>query len=80
MGNTPEYTKRAIRNYNNKFDRVAVNLPKGSKDRIKELTSKSCNVFLVELALKELDRLETEKGKDQPTSNPVDETPDCFRR
>lgn len=31
MAKTPEYTKKAIQNYNNKFDRIAVNLPKGTK-------------------------------------------------
>lgn len=78
MGNTtPEYTKRAIRNYNNKFDRVPVNLPKGTKDRIKELTGKSCNMFLTELATKELDRLQAKKEK--PASNPADDVPDCFK-
>jgi len=77
---TPEYTKRAIRNYNNKFDRVPVNLPKGTKERIKELTGKSCNIFLNEVAMKELDRLETEQGKEEPANNQVDDTPDCFRQ
>lgn len=76
MGETPEYTKRAIQKYNSKFDRVAVNLPKGSKDRIKELTGKSCSAFMAELALAELDRLE---GKETDLSVPDEETPECFR-
>lgn len=56
----PEYTKRAIKNYNNKFDRIAVNLPKGTKERIKELTNKSCNAFINALVLEELERIENE--------------------
>ena len=60
MTPTPEYMKKAINNYNNKFDRIAVNLPKGTKERIKELTGKSCNAFMSELALKELERLEND--------------------
>lgn len=48
-GKTPEYTKKAIQNYNNKFDRIAVNLEKGSKEWIKENTGKSCNKFFVDL-------------------------------
>lgn len=57
MGKTPEYTKKAIQNYNNKFDRVAVNLPKGTKERIKELTGKSCNAYISELVIKDLDNM-----------------------
>lgn len=58
MAKTPEYTKKAIQNYNNKFDRIAVNLPKGTKERIKELTGKSCNAYISELVTKDLDNLE----------------------
>ena len=46
---TPEYTRKAIQNYNNKFDRIAVNLEKGSKEWIKENTGKSCNQFFIDL-------------------------------
>ena len=46
---TPEYTRKAIQNYNEKFDRIAVNLEKGSKEWIKENTRKSCNQFFVDL-------------------------------
>lgn len=58
MGKTPEYTKKAINNYNSKFDRIAVNLPIGTKDRIKELTGKSCNAYISALVLADLDRVE----------------------
>ena len=58
MAKTPEYTKKAIQNYNNKFDRVAVNLPKGTKDKIKELTGKSCNAYISELVKNDLENLE----------------------
>lgn len=73
MGITPEYTKRAIQNYNNKFDRIAVNLPKGSKERIKELTGKSCNAYISELVLADLERLE------RPTEPEEDEEPAFMR-
>ena len=62
MGKVPEYNLRAINKYNAKFDRIAVNLPKGTKERIKELTGKSCNAYLSELALADLDRLENLAG------------------
>ena len=55
---TKESTKRAINKYNKKFDRIAVNLPIGTKKRIRELTGKSCNAFISALVLKELERIE----------------------
>ena len=61
---TPQYTKNAINRYNAKFDRVAVNLPKGSKEKIKELTGKSCNAYISELVVSELDKLENDTEKD----------------
>lgn len=46
---TKDYTLKAISKYNAKFDRIAVNLPKGSKDWIRKTTGKSCNQFFVDL-------------------------------
>ena len=63
MGRTPEYTKYAINKYNAKFDRVAVNLPKGTKERIKELTGMSCNAFIKETVVKELDKIERKNAR-----------------
>lgn len=61
MGTTPEYTKKAIKNYNSKFDRVAVNLPKGTKEKIKNLTGKSCNAFISELVVNEIKNIEKQR-------------------
>lgn len=66
MGVTPEYTKKAINKYNSKFDRIAVNLPIGTKERIKELTGKSCNAYISELVLADLERLERDKLSEPP--------------
>lgn len=66
MSKTPEYTKRAINNYNNRFDRIAVNLPKGTKDRIKELTGKSCNAYISELVIADLERMSAAVIEDLP--------------
>ena len=66
MGVTPEYTKKAINKYNSKFDRIAVNLPIGTKERIKELTGKSCNAYISDLVLAELERLENNKTSEPP--------------
>lgn len=72
MGKVPEYNLRAINKYNAKFDRIAVNLPKGTKERIKELTGKSCNAYLSELALADLDRLEQFKPEGERTEQQAD--------
>ena len=66
MGVTPEYTKKAINKYNSKFDRIAVNLPIGTKERIKELTGKSCNAYISDLVLADLERLENSKSSEPP--------------
>ena len=66
MGVTTEYTKKAINKYNSKFDRIAVNLPIGTKERIKELTGKSCNAYISDLVLADLERLERDKLSEPP--------------
>ena len=58
---TPEYTKKAIQRYNEKFDRVSVNLPKGTKEKIKELTGLSCNKYISELVIENIRLLEEKK-------------------
>lgn len=63
MGTVPQYTKDAINKYNAKFDRIAVNLPKGTKDKIKELTGKSCNAYISELVLNDIEKLENNTSK-----------------
>lgn len=55
------------------FGRIAVNLPKGSKERIKELTGKSCNAYISELVLADLERLES-------LSKPQEEEEPAFMR
>ena len=89
MGETPEYTKRAIQTYNKKFDRVAVNLPKGSKERIKQLTGGiSCNAFINVLVREKLEELENAAKESNDFMNPPEESkkpkensdlPDCFK-
>lgn len=71
MGKTPEYTKNAINKYNSKFDRIAVNLPKGTKERIKELTGESCNAYISALVLENLEQLESR------TSTHVSDPDEC---
>lgn len=56
---TPDYTRRAINNYNSKFDRITVNFPKGTKERIKTTTGETAGGFAIKCVLAELDRLES---------------------
>ena len=71
---TPQYTKDAINRYNAKFDRVAVNLPMGTKERIKNATGKSCNAYINELVLADL---EHQEAKTDPQN--ADDLPDFMR-
>lgn len=34
MGKTPEYTKKAVNNYRDKFDFIQVRFPKGTRERL----------------------------------------------
>ncbi len=61
MSKTPEYTKKAIANYQQKFDRVTLNLPKGTKERVKAATTESLTNIVCRLLDAELQRLENEK-------------------
>ena len=49
-----------------KYDRVSVVLPDKTKDRIKELTGKSCNAYISALVLADLDRLENGGSVEKP--------------
>ena len=55
-----------------KYDRVSVVLPDKTKDRIKELTGKSCNAYISALVLADLDLLENGGSveKPKPQNNP----------
>ena len=55
-----------------KYDRVSVVLPDKTKDRIKELTGKSCNAYISALVLADLDLWENGGSveKPKPQNNP----------
>lgn len=66
----PEYTekqkeqrRKAVADFMRTVDRVNCQFPLGTKERIKELTGKSCNAFIKETILKELDKIERKKAK-----------------
>lgn len=67
----PEYTekqreqrRKAVADFMKTVDRVNCQFPLGTKERIKELTGKSCNAFIKETVIKELDKIERKKSKD----------------
>lgn len=55
--------RAAVKKYAEKVDRVNCLFPSGTKDRIKKLTGRSCNSFIKETVLNELNRLEFEKDE-----------------
>ena len=56
--------RKAVANYMQTVDRVNCQFPLGTKDRIKKLTGKSCNAFIKEVVIKELEKLERKKVKE----------------
>ncbi|EEG89677.1 hypothetical protein COPCOM_02662 [Coprococcus comes ATCC 27758] len=67
----PEYTekqkeqrRKAVADFMKTVDRVNCQLPLGTKERIKELTGKSCNAFIKEVVVKELDKIERKRAKE----------------
>lgn len=59
MGKTPEYTKKAVNNYREKFDFIQVRFPKGTRDRLAE--KGNINDYICGLVLSDLGE-ETEEG------------------
>ncbi len=79
MGTVPEYTKNAAKRYNEKFDRLAVNLPKGTRERIKNLTGMSGNAYISKVVLDDLERLEKESilyASEKPIESKENTRPD----
>lgn len=67
MGKTPEYTKKAVNNYRDKFDFIQVRFPKGTRERLADkgnINDYICGLVLSDLgeeqAEKELEKQSTE--------------------
>ena len=67
----PEYTEKqkeqrrtAVAEYMKTVDRVNCQFPLGTKERMRELTGKSCNAFIKEVVVKELDKIERKRAKE----------------
>ena len=67
MGKTPEYTKRAAKKYRDKFDILQVRLDKGTKERIKSITSARCSEYVKCLIMDDLEQKENGNAEEFPT-------------
>ena len=66
MTPTPEYTKRAVNNYRNKFDVIQLRMPKGTRERIEAKTSETLNVYVNRLISEDLERTEPQNADGLP--------------
>ena len=66
MTGTPEYTKRAVNNYRNKFDVIQLRMPKGTRERIEAKTSETLNVYINRLIKNDLERDEPKTSENLP--------------
>lgn len=73
---TPDYIKKAHNNYNAKFELIQVKLPKGTKERIREITDMSYNEYVKSVVLADLDRLEREEKYAQESIQNAKITPE----
>lgn len=70
MGKTPEYTKKAINNYRDKFDFIQIRFPKGTRQRLEAAEIGNINDYVVDCVLKSLGDISAETEEIQ------DPTPD----
>lgn len=78
MGKTPEYTKKAINNYRDKFDFIQIRFPKGTRQRLEVAEIGNINDYVVDCVLKSLGDIpaETEEMQDStPDTEAAEITP-----
>lgn len=78
MGKTPEYTKKAINNYRDKFDFIQIRFPKGTRQRLDAAEIGNINDYVVDCVLKSLGDIpaETEEMQDStPDTEAAEITP-----
>lgn len=56
--------RKAVADFMETVDRVNCQFPKGTKVRIKELTGMSCNAFIKQTVVRELDKIERKKARE----------------
>lgn len=64
MGKTPEYTKKAINNYRDKFDFIQIRFPKGTKERLQSADVGNINDYVVKCVLDKLNGEESTEVAD----------------
>lgn len=69
MEKTPDYIKKAVNNYRDKFDIIQVRLPKGTKEKLKELGN--VNEYIVKCVMQSLDGSQNDNSttKTESTEN-----------
>jgi hypothetical protein len=77
MGKTPEYTKKAINNYRDKFDFIQIRFPKGTRKRLEAAEIGNINDYVVDCVLKSLGDIpaETEEMQDTTPNTEAAELP-----
>lgn len=60
---TKDYILRATKTYQNKFDRIVILAPQGTKDKIKAFTGESINGYINRLVREDLEKRETTPGE-----------------
>lgn len=73
MGKTPEYTKKAINNYRDKFDFIQIRFPKGTKERLKSADVGNINDYVVKCVLDKLNGAESAEIQDSTPDTEVAE-------
>lgn len=58
-----EQRRKAVADFMKTVDRVNCQFPLGTKDRIKALTGMSCNAFIKETVVRELDKIERKNAR-----------------
>jgi len=71
MAKTAGYTMQAISDYQKRKDRIALLAEKGTKDRIKAVTNKSVNEYIMSLVYEQLEKDEQrqQSGTAPPTTD-----------
>lgn len=76
MGKTPEYTKKAINNYRDKFDFIQIRFPKGTKERLQSADVGNINDYVVKCVLDKLNGKEsTETQETAPDTEAAEIAP-----
>ncbi len=68
MGKTPEYTKKAINNYRDKFDFIQIRFPKGTRQRLEAAEIENINDYVVDCVLKSLGEIPAESAEIQDSA------------